>query len=186
VARLVYGPMGSSLDGFCEDEAGNFDWAVPSEELHRLANESTRETAAFVFGRRLYEAMEPYWPEVAARDDVNEIEAEFARAYLETPRIVVSDSLESVGEGVRLVRRADAREEIERLKAELDGPVEVAGPTLAGSVVDLLDEFRLWVFPVLVGRGKPSLPAAAEQVDLRLVESRTFEGGVVLLRYERA
>jgi dihydrofolate reductase len=177
--------MGTSLDGFVEDEHGDFGWGEPGEDVHRLANEWVREVAAVIFGRRLYEAMEPYWPEAAARDDLPEIEAEFARAYVDTPRFVVSDSLESVPDGVTLVRRADAREQIVRLKAELDGPMEIAGPTLASSVADLIDEFRLWVNPILLGRGKPYLPVP-ESVRLRLVENRTCEGGVLFLRYERA
>ena len=185
MSRLVYGPMGTSLDGFVEDEHGDFSWGEPSEELHRAANEWAREVSAFLFGRRMYEAMEPYWPEAATRDDLPEVERDFARAYMDTPRFVFSDSLESAGDGVRLVRRADARAEIERLKAELDGHIEIAGPTLASSVTDLIDEVRLWLSPVLLGRGKPFL-GTAEQIPLRLVENRTFDGGVLYLRYERA
>ena len=176
--------MGVSLDGFVEDESGDFSWSAPREDVHRIANESAREASAFLFGRRMYEVMEPFWPEAAARSDLPDVEAEFARAYVETPRIVFSDSLESVAEGVRLVRSEDAREEVLRLKDESEGQLEIGGPTLAASVLDLVDEFRMWVNPVLVGRGKPFAPVS-ERVELRLIESRTCEGGVLYLRYER-
>lgn len=177
--------MGVSLDGFVEDESGDFGWSAPREDVHRIANESARAASAFLFGRRTYELMEPFWPDAAARDDLPEVEAEFARAYVETPRTVVSDSLGGVAEGVRLVRRADARAEALRLIEESDGHVEVGGPTVAASLLDLIDEFRMWVNPVLVGRGKPFFPPAPERLPLRLVESRTCEGGVLYLRYER-
>jgi dihydrofolate reductase len=178
--------MGTSLDGYIEDPSGSIEWSVPSEDVHRIANEAAREASAFLFGRRLYEMMEPYWPDVAADpSDVAEVEAEFAREYVATPRIVFSDSLTSVGEGVRLLPRAQARPEIERLKSENDGLLEVAGPTLAGSVFDLIDEFRMWVNPVLLGGGKPYFPPGGEQLALRLIENRTCSDGVLYLRYER-
>ena len=185
MARVVYS-LGMSLDGFVEDSSGNFGWSAPNEDVHRLANESAREAAAFLYGRRMYEMMEGHWPGAAARGDGPEVEAEFARIYVETPRIVFSDSLESVGEGARLVRSADAHAEVTRLKREEGGHLGIGGPTLAASLVDLIDEFRPWVSPVLVGAGKPFFPAPPEQLDLTLVENRTCDGGVLALRYERA
>lgn len=186
MARLTC-QMGTSLDGFVEDESGNFDWAVPPEEIHRIANEHARKASAFVFGRRLYEAMEPYWPDLAADPgDAPEIEADFARAYVDTPRFVFSDSLDSVGEGVSLLPRADAAAKTARLKEELDGYIDVGGPTLAAAVIDLIDEFHLWVAPVVVGGGKRYWPAPPETLHLRLAENRTCEGGFLYLRYERA
>jgi len=185
MGRLVY-TMGVSLDGYVEDENGDFGWAAPPEDVHRIANEQAREAAAFLYGRRIYEMMEAYWPAAAERDDQPEVEAEFARAYVDTPRIVFSDSLETVSGGARLVRSADARAEVERLKRESDGPLDVAGPGLAASLLDLVDEFGMWVSPVVVGRGKRFFPERAGQLDLRLVENRTCSGGFLYLRYERA
>ena len=185
MGRLVY-TMGTSLDGFVEDEAGGFGWAEPPEEVHRIANESARATAAFLFGRRMYELMEAHWPAAARRSALPEVEAEFARAYVETPRIVFSDSLESVGEGARLVRSADAHDEVLRLKETTDGNLEVGGAILAASLVELIDEFRMWVNPVLAGGGKPFFPASSGRRPLRLVENRTCTGGVLYLRYETA
>ena len=186
MARLVY-QMSTSLDGYVEDASGSIEWSAPLEDVHRIANEHTREASAFLFGRRTYEMMEPYWPDIAADPSgVSEVEAEFAHEYTNTPRLVFSDSLESVGEGVTLLPRAQARAEVERLKCEDDGLLEIAGPTLAGSVLDLIDEFRTWVKPVALGGGKPFFPPAAGTLPLRLVENRTCDGGVLYLRYERA
>ena len=185
MGRVVYS-LGTSLDGFVEDERGDFEWSAPPEDVHRLANEAAREASAFLFGRRMYEMMEAHWPAAAESDDQSEVEAEFARIYVETPRIVFSDSLESVGEGARLVRSADARAEVERLKRDSDGTLEVAGPGLAASLVDLIDEFRPWVAPVIVGAGKRFFPQPPELLKLGLVEARPCSGGFLALRYERA
>jgi dihydrofolate reductase len=185
MARVVYS-LGMSLDGFVEDSSGDFGWSAPREDVHRLANESARQASAFLYGRRMYELMEAHWPAAAKLDDAPEVEAEFARIYVDTPRIVFSDSLESVGDGARLVRSADAHAEVTRLKQEAGGQLAIGGPALAASLVDLIDEFQPWVSPVLVGSGKPFFPVPPEQLDLRLVESRTCDGGVLYLRYERA
>lgn len=186
MGRLIYS-MGVSLDGYTEDESGNFDWAAPGEELHRRANQEARETSAFLYGRRLYEVMEGYWTAVAAgEEEAGEIEVEFARAYVQAPRIVFSDTLESVTDGNRLVRRADTLDEVRRLKSEFDGPLGLGGAELAASLFDEIDEFHFWVSPVLVGGGKPFLPRGREQVKLRLLEETRYPDDMVWLSYERA
>lgn len=183
MARAIFG-MGVSLDGFVEDATGNFDWSAPAEDVHRLANEQTREASAFLFGRGLFEVMEPFWPEAATRTDLGEVESEFARAYVETPRIVVSDSIESVPDGVKLVRREQAEAELLRLKAHDGGHVDVGGPTLAGALADHIDEYRMWVNPIAVVAGKRFFPDVP--VPLTLLDARTMSGGVLYLRYERS
>ncbi len=160
VGSVIYS-MHVSLDGYVEDRDGRIDFAEPDDDVHRAANEAARAAGAFVYGRRLYDAMEEFWTD-PARADGAEVEAEFARAYSATPRVVVSDSLTDVPDGVRLVRRAEARAEVARLQAEVDGDIDLAGPTLAGSLLDLVDEFRPVVFPVVVGGGKPFWPAGVE------------------------
>jgi dihydrofolate reductase len=178
--------MGVSLDGYTEDENGNFDWSAPGDEVHERANEGAKEAAAFLYGRRMYELMDGFWPAAAAGDEeVGEVEAEFARAYVATPRIVFSDTLESVSEGARLIRRSDALDEVKRLKQEPGGHLDVAGPALAASLFELIDEFRLWVSPIVVGAGKRFFPEQAEPVKLRLLEETRYPDGQVWLRYER-
>lgn len=184
MAKVIYG-MGVSLDGYVEDAHGNFSWAAPSEDLHRLANQQAEEASAFLYGRRLYELMETYWPTAREREELSEVEAEFARIYVQTPRIVFSDTLESVGEGATLVRSADAVGEVARLKQESEGDLDLGGPGLAASLFDLIDEFRLWVNPVIVGSGRRFFPPLAENSKLELSENRTLSSGVVYLRYER-
>jgi dihydrofolate reductase len=175
--------MSISLDGYIEDPAGGIAFSEPDEEVHRFANQQARETAAFLFGRGLYEVMEEFWT-APERADGAEVEAEFAREYVATPRIVFSDSLESVAPGCRLVRRADAIDEVVRLKKETDGDLAVGGAGLAASLLDLIDEFRPSVVPAFTGGGKPYFPLGAD-LRLRLVEQRTFGNGTVYLRYTR-
>ncbi|ALE85279.1 dihydrofolate reductase family protein [Pseudonocardia sp. HH130629-09] len=175
--------MSMSLDGHVEDPAGRIDFTDPDEEVHRLSNDQTRATSVFLFGRGLYEVMEDFWT-APERADGHEVEAEFARLYTAIPRVVFSDSLESVAPGCRLVRRADAVEEVTRLKADVDGELAVGGPGLAASLLDLVDEFRPRVVPVVLGGGTPFLPPGAD-LRLRLLEQRTFAGGTVHLRYQR-
>jgi dihydrofolate reductase len=175
--------MSMSLDGYVEDEHGGFAFAEPDEEVHRFANDQTRETAALLMGRRLYEVMEEFWT-APERADGDEVEAEFARLYSATPRIVFSDSLGSVPPGCRLVRRADAVDEVVRLKKETDGDLSVGGAALAASLVDLIDEFRPSVVPAVAGGGTPYFPRGVD-LRLRLVEQRAFGGGTVYLRYAR-
>ncbi|MGH8913745.1 MAG: dihydrofolate reductase family protein [Acidimicrobiia bacterium] len=184
MGKLIYS-MSVSLDGYVEDPSGSIGFTTPDEEVHRRANDQTRETSAFLFGRRLYEVMEEPWRALAARDDLPDVQAEFARIYLETPRFVFSNTLESVPEGVQLVRSADSESVVRRLKEESEGFLGIGGPALAASLFDLIDEFRLNVVPVIIGGGKPFFPPG-RQVDLELVEEHRFPSGTVYLRYQRA
>jgi dihydrofolate reductase len=184
MGKVLYS-MNVSLDGYVEDSNGDFGFLAPDDDVHRAENEQVRQASAFLFGRRLYEVMEEPWTAAASRDDLPEVQAEFARAYVSTPRIVFSDTIERVPEGVRLVRSSDAVAEVTRLKQETEGELALGGATLAASLVDLIDEFQPYVMPVAVGGGKPFFPAR-KQLHLRLVEHRAFASGVVCLRYERA
>ena len=158
MGKVLYS-MNVSLDGYIEDANGSIDFSAPGEDVHRTANEQARQSAAFLFGRRLYEVMEEPWTTAARRDDLPEVEAEFARLYVQKPRIVFSDTLESVPEGVRLVRSKDAVAEVTRLKRETDGELDLGGPALASSLVDLIDEFRLVCHAGRGGRRQALLPA---------------------------
>jgi dihydrofolate reductase len=184
MGKVLYS-MNVSLDGYIEDPNGSIAFSAPDDDVHRLANEQARQASAFLFGRRLYEVMEEPWTTAASRDDLPDVEAEFARAYVKTPRIVFSDTLKSVPEGIKLVRSKDAVAEVTRLKQQTDGDLDLGGASLAASLVDLVDEFRLYVMPVVVGGGKPFF-AARKKLRLRLAEHRAFASGTVYLRYERA
>lgn len=185
MGKVIYS-MGTSLDGFVKDERGDFAFTEPDEGVHEMANELTREASAFLLGRRMYEVLEGFWPAAAERQhELPPVEAAFARAYVRTPRIVFSDTLDSVPAGTRLVRSDDAAAEVARLKAETDGPLSLGGAALAASLVEHIDEFRPWVSPVAVGGGTPFFPAG-RTLRLRLVEHRSFPSGALWLRYERA
>ena len=186
VGRLIYG-MNVSLDGYIADARGDIDWSDPSEELHQYWNDFERETALAFYGRRLYELMSAYWPTADQDPDVPPLIADFAQIWRDMPKVVFSRTLESVDWNSRL-ERGDPVEVVRKLKAETDGQLEVAGATLAAPIVraGLVDEYRLVIGPTAVGGGIPFFPTLPSWISLRLMESRTFPGGAVLLRYEAA
>lgn len=177
--------MHVSLDGYIEDPDGDIGFSPPADDVHRAANHEAQDAAAFLFGRRMYEVMEEYWTAAATRDDLPDVEAEFAQAYVATPRYVFSDTLTEVPDSVTLVSRAESRDLVAGLKTEVTGPISLGGAGLAASLLDLVDEFHPTVMPVVVGGGKPYLPRG-RRLDLRLVGQHVFESGAVSLRYRRA
>jgi dihydrofolate reductase len=183
--KLIYS-MAVSLDGFIAGPDGDIGLLAPDEELHRFHNEQARETGVHLYGRRLYEAM-TYW-ETAAEENPSapEHELEFARIWKETPKAVFSTTLERVEGNSRLVRD-DVVEEVRRLKQQPGKDIAVGGAGLASTFIPLglIDEYRPFVHPVVLGGGTPYLPPLDERINLRLVETRTFGMGVVYLRYER-
>jgi dihydrofolate reductase len=183
MGKLIY-TMNVSLDGFVETPDHSLDWATVDEELHFWFNEQARQVDASLYGRRMYEVMAGYWPTAESDPHATEAMREYAGIWRSTPKIVFSSSLESVDWNCRLVR-GDVGEELERLRAEFDGDMDVGGATLAGSFIrrGLVDEYRLVVHPVAIGAGTPYFPDLASQVSRRLVESRSFGSGAVALSY---
>jgi len=186
MSKIIYS-MGVSLDGFIEGPNRELDWSTPDEELHRFWNDQARETGAFLYGRRLYELMAGFWPTADTDPSAPDYVVEFARIWSDTPKIVFSTTLEKVDWNSRLVRDNIA-EEVTKLKAQPGKDMDVGGPTLASSLMrlDLIDEYRPVVHPVVLGGGTPFFPALDNTIKLRLVETRTFGSGVVYLRYERS
>jgi dihydrofolate reductase len=182
--RLVYS-MGVSLDGFIAGPGGNIDWSEPDEELHRFHNEQLQETGAHLLGRRLYEVM-TYWETADQDPSASRIEIEFARLWQELPKIVFSTTLAEVEGNTRLVREGVA-EEVAKLKRQPGGDIAVGGAGLAASLIKLglVDEFGLFVSPVVLGAGTPYFPPLETPVDVELIETRTFGSRVVYLRYRR-
>ena len=181
--KLVYS-MSVSLDGFIADADGAIDWTAPDEELHRFHNRQGRETGMHLYGRGLYEAMAP-WETRDQDPDAPEAELEWTAIWKQLPKVVFSTTLESVEGNARLVR-GDAVAEVARLKAEPgDGVLAVGGAGLATNLVraGLVDEYRLFVYPVVLGAGTPFFPALAKRIPLDLVETRTFGSRVVYLRF---
>ncbi|MEV4574949.1 dihydrofolate reductase family protein [Nonomuraea jabiensis] len=183
MAKVIYW-MNTSIDGYLEGPDGGMDFMEPDDDFRQAANDHVRQFSAFLFGRRLYEAMEKPWTEDLGKDGAPAVEREFARLYKETPRYVFSDTLQTVPEGVTLVRRKDAVSVATRLKQEIDGTLQLGGAELAASLLDLIDEFWVYALPVIIGGGKPYLPVR-EALRLRLVEHRSFASGTMFRRYVR-
>ena len=183
--RKVIYSMNPSLDGFVADRRGNFNWSAPDEELHRFHNELVGQLGVHLLGRRLYETM-VYWETAEEDPSAGPVELEFARIWKDLPKVVFSTTLEEVEGNTRLLRGGVA-EEVTRLKGEPGKDIAVGGPGLAASLVeqDLIDEYRVFVNPVVVGGGTPYLPAVERQIDLELLETRTFSSRVVYMRYRR-
>lgn len=182
--KLIYS-MSVSLDGFIAGPQGEIDWSAPDEQLHRFHNEQVREIGAHLLGRRLYETM-VYWETAEENPSASDYELEFARIWKALPKIVFSKTLEKVEGDTRLVRDGLA-DEVAKLKEQPGKDLAVGGAGLASSCMELglIDEYRLFVSPVVLGGGTPYFPALEERIDLELVETRTFRSRVVYVRYRR-
>ena len=182
--KLTYG-MNVSLDGYIAAPRDDLGWSGPSEELFRWWLDEERAIGLLLYGRKLWEAMSSHWPTGDQQPGATAAEIEFARNWRDTPKVVFSSTLEEVDWNTRLVD-GDAVAEITRLKAEDGEPMRVGGATIAGAAMraGLIDEYTIVTHPVLVGGGTPFFTALEGWVNLDLVETRTFPGGVVLTRYD--
>jgi dihydrofolate reductase len=181
--RLIYS-MSVSLDGFIAGPDGAIDWSVPDEELFRFHTQQIQETGVHLCGRRLYETM-VYW-ETAEESPLVAEHVKFAQIWKALPKVVFSTTLESVVGNTRLARDG-VGEEVSRLKEQPGKDIAVGGAGLARACMKLalIDEWRLFVSPVLLGGGTPYFPRSENKISLDLIEKRTFGSGVVYLRYGR-
>ena len=177
--------MSVSLDGFVETPSRSLDWVLIDDELHAFFNEEAREMSAFLYGRRMYQLMIDYWPTAQNDPSATPAMREFARIWKDKPKIVFSRTLAGVEWNSRLVQN-DAAGEVARLKAQPRFDMDVGGPSIASTLMrlGLIDEYRLFVHPVILGAGTPLFPALEDRIGLKLLETRTFGSGVVYLRYE--
>jgi dihydrofolate reductase len=178
MAKLVFG-LSQSLDGYVDGMEGGLELPPPGPMLFRHFYEWVRDLTGSVYGRRMYEVMR-YWDE--DRPEWSETEHDFAAAWRRQPKWVVSRSLKSVGPNATLIAD-DIGAMIRGLKARLGGEIEVAGPDLARSLTDLglIDEYRLYFRPFVLGRGKPFF--AGPQPPLRLVASDRVGEDAIRLTY---
>jgi dihydrofolate reductase len=183
-AMLIYS-MGVSVDGFIADREGAFEWTAPSDELFSFHLEKTRELGGFLCGRRLYETMLVWETDPSMRD--NELDAAFADVWCAIPKVVFSRTLDSVQGNARLARASLSEEAAAALDAT-DTDVGIGGAGLAAAAIELglVDELRMFRYPVVVGGGTPFLPPVTEDVPLDLIETRTFGSRVIYERYGRA
>ena len=184
MGSLVYTGL-VSLDGYFVDAAGNFDWAEPDPEVHAFVNDLERLVGTHLYGRRLYEVMLA-WESMDTTDEPREI-ADYATVWRGADKIVYSTTLGSVSSArTRLEREFDV-EAVRRLKDETVGRISIGGPTLAAHAVraGLVDEFHVFVSPVIVGGGTRYLPEDAH-LELQLDDERRFDNGVVYSGYRAA
>lgn len=181
---LIYS-MSVSLDGHIAAPDGAIDWAAPDEDLMRFHNEQTRELTGHLTGRGLYEDMLGWETAELTRTDPRELE--FARVWKAIPKVVFSTSLTTVEGNARLAQRDVADEVAELKNRPEDGMVSVGGARLASSLAekDLIDEYRLFLNPVVLGGGTSYFPPLPKRLDLELIETQTFSQ-VVYLRYRRS
>jgi dihydrofolate reductase len=185
--RKIIFMMSVSLDGFFEGPDRELDWQLVDEEVASHFNEWLATMSAFLDGRVTYELMAGHWPTADADPSAPATAAEFARIWRDMPKYVFSRTLPEAGWNTTVVREV-VPGEIAKLKAQPGGDMVVGGADLAASFLrhDLIDEFRFYVHPVLIGTGHPLFRPSEIKLSLRLAETRAFGNGVVLLRYLRS
>jgi dihydrofolate reductase len=181
MAKLIYSTI-TSLDGYVADEDGNFDWAEPDEEVHSFVNDLYRPVGTFLCGRRLYEVLVA-WETISLADQPPFIQ-DFAEIWRSADKIVYSKTLETVSSARTRVERDFDAEAIRQTKASAGRDLTVGGPDLAAQAIraGLVDEFQLFLVPIVVGGGNQALPDHV-RLELELLDERRFGNGVVHLRY---
>lgn len=183
--RLIL-QMGLSIDGFMEGPNREIDWHQMSDELHSHVNAEIAAMSCILHGRVTWELMAGYWPTADADPSAPGPILEFASIWRDTPKIVYSRTLQEAGWNTTIVRDVIA-DEVNALKAEPGADMVLGGADVAATFMrlDLIDEYRLYIHPVVLGRGKRLFVASDQPALLHLAESRAFANGVVLLRYSR-
>ena len=178
--------MSVSVDGFIADRDGGIDWTPPSDELFHFHLTEVRDLGCYLIGRRLYETMRVWETDPALRQQ-DKLRAEFADVWGALPKVVFSRTLDRVEGNARLADGSVA-EEVAAALGATDRDVAIGGATLAAEALrlGLVDELRMFRHPIAVGGGTPYLPPLAEAVALELIETRTFDSGVVFERDRRA
>jgi dihydrofolate reductase len=179
--KLIYS-MTVSLDGYIASPDGAINWSVPDEELFRFHTQHVQELGVHLCGRRLYETM-VYW-ETAEESPLAADQVKFAQIWKALPKVVFSTTLQSVVGNTRLATDG-VGEEVSRLKEQPGKDIAVGGAGLAATCMelDLIDEYWLFVSPVVLGGGTPYFPALDERINLDLIETQTFGSRVVYIRY---
>ncbi len=182
IVSLIYSSI-ASLDGYVADEDDNFDWAEPDEEVHRFVNDLERPVGTYLYGRRMYEVM-AYWETAAASVDQPPYVEDFAEIWRAADKIVYSQTLETVSSAKTRIERDFDPEVIRQMKRSAGRDISVGGPHLAAQAIKagLVDEYHLFVAPIMVGGGNGSIPAGVH-VNLELLDERRFASGMVHLHY---
>ena len=173
----------TSLDGYVADENGNFDWAEPDEEVHRFVNDLERPVGTYLCGRRLYEIM-VYWETAHIPADQPPFMQDFAAIWQAMDKIVYSKTLKTVSSTRTRIERNFELEAVRQMKASAERGITVGGPNLAAQAIEagLIEEWHLFIVPVVIGGGTQSLPNNV-RLKLELLDERRFGSGVVYLHY---
>jgi dihydrofolate reductase len=185
--KLIYSMM-VSVDGFIDGPNQDLSWHVIDEELHSFANQQARSIDTALYGRRLYQLMNEFWPTADADPSYPPYVVEYAQIWKSTPILVFSKTLDAVTGHARLVK-GDAVETVRQLKAQPGKDISLGGATLAATFIPtgLIDEYHLYIHPSVVGRGGTRMfPALDQKLPLELIETHRFTSGVVYLRYRSA
>src|SRR4051812_16792626 len=176
--------MGVSADGFINDRTGDFGWTPPDDEQFGVHLERVAGLGAYLCGRRLYEAMVPWETDPSMRGTA--LMSQFADVWSALPKVVFSRTLDRVEGNARLAA-GSVTEEVAAALAGTGKDVEIGGAGLAGQAIQagLVDEFRIFRPPVVVGGGPPFFPPVLERIDLELVETRAFGSRVIYERFRR-
>jgi dihydrofolate reductase len=182
MSRLIYSAI-ASLDGYIADEDGNFDWAVPDEEVHGFINDLDRQVGTYLYGRRMYETMVG-WETDPTLAEKSPLMRDFAEIWQAADKIVYSRTLEAVSTARTRMERDFDPEAVRKMKASAGRDMIIGGADLAARAFEagLVDECHLFVAPIVVGGGKRSLPDGV-RVKFELLDERRFEGGMVYLHY---
>jgi dihydrofolate reductase len=180
--------MQVSLDGFTSGPNGEFDWPIVDEQLHRYFIDELRPMDAFLYGRKVYEMMAYFWPTADTSPASTPAQVEYAQLWKPMPKVVFSTTLDGADWNTRVVGDKLV-EEVTALKQQPGhGLVLFGGADIAATFMrhDLIDEFRLFVHPVVLGGGTPLFPTAEQRRNLQLVQARTFDSAVVHLHHRRS
>jgi dihydrofolate reductase len=181
MAKLIYSAI-TSLDGYVADAGGNFDWSMPDEEVHAFVNDLERPIGTYLYGRRMYEVMVAW----QTMDTANEprVMQDYADVWRAAEKVVYSKTLRTVASARTRVEPAFDADSVRQMKAAATRDLSIGGPELAAHAIraGLVDEWHLFVSPIVIGAGNPSLPAGT-RVGLELVDERRFGNGVVHLHY---
>ncbi|MGH7642283.1 MAG: dihydrofolate reductase family protein [Candidatus Dormibacteria bacterium] len=179
---MVYSAI-TSVDGYIEDDAGNFDWAMPDEEVFAFVNNLESQAGTYLYGRQMYTTM-VYWETAHTRADQSPIELAFSTIWQAADKVVYSKTLKTVSSARTRIERAFDSEAIRGMKATATRDITIGGSDLARQAfaAALVDECHLFLTPIVVGGGKKSLPDAV-RLQLELLDERRFGNGVVHLHY---
>lgn len=179
--RKLIAAMNMTLDGFCNHEAG-----IADDETHQHYNELLRSADTMIFGRTTYQLMESYWPTLVKKPSGNKAEDEFAVLIDNISKIVYSPTMKKVTWKNSILKHEIVKEEIVELKKEPGKNILVGSPSLivALSNLEVIDEYQLAIQPIILGNGLPLFKNITDRIDLKLLKTKTFSSGVIMLSYE--